>query len=194
MTKTFNAVNTATEILTDLFELKVSNGIKVQVGEKDGALREIEINSGFKGYDAVRKSINRQTEKFFDKDCVIKVGDLIVNFKGGKFSNELLKMLERTTTEFFNGGDYLNEDANFKYNLQVVKLAFLNKNITIIDLLPIAAKFTGLSKMQLALLGEALANHENFKAQIENVQNAIKMIAEQNEAEVLELENQITNG
>lgn len=194
MNNKFNAVNTATEILTDLFELKVSNGIKVQVGEKDGVLREIEINQGFKGYDAVRKSINRQTEKFYDKDCVIKIGELTVPFKGGKFSNELLKMLERTTTEYFNGGDYLNEDASFKYNLQVVKLAFLNNNITIVDLLPIAAKFTGLSKMQLALLGEALANHENFKTQVEGLLARIETAKIEAENETLELENQIANG
>jgi hypothetical protein len=189
MQTTFNAVTMAKEIMTALTSIKVSTGVKVEIGKKGGELRIIELKQAFTGYDAVRKSVNRQTEKFYDEDCIIKIGDKSLTFKGGKFSNELLKMLERCTTEFFNGGDHMNADDNFKYNLAVVKLAFLNNSITIVDLLPIAAQFSGLNKKQLALLGGALANHETFQKHLQDVLDGIKLLQEQKQAELLEIEN-----
>lgn len=177
--KSFNPQTAAKEILRDLTRVKTSTGVTVRIGKKRGELRSIVITKSFKGYDAVRKSINRQTEKLYGEDCVLMIGDTAVNFKGGKFSNELLKMLERCTTEFFNGGDHLNEDDNFSKNLSIVKNTFLSPEITIVDLVPLAAQFNGLDKKQLALLGEQLAAHENFAAAIEDYQEMVRLIAEQ---------------
>ena len=177
--RNFNPQNAAKEILRDLTRVKTSTGVTVRIGKKGGELRSIVITKSFTGYDAVRKSINRQTEKLYGEDCVLMIGDTAVNFKGGKFSNELLKMLERCTTEFFNNGDHLNEDENFAKNLTIVKNTFLSPEITIVDLIPLAAQFNGLDKKQLAILGEQLATHENFAAAIEDHQEMVRLIAEQ---------------
>lgn len=176
--KNFNAKTVAKEILKDLAGTKTSTGVTVQIGKKGGELRSIVITKSFKGYDAVRKSINRQTEKLYGEDCVLMIGDVAVTFKGGKFSNELLKMLERCTTEFFNGGDHLNSDDDFTKNLTIVKNTFLNPEITIVDLVPIAAQFQGLDRKELAILGGELANHANFEKAIEDYKEGVRLIAE----------------
>lgn len=173
MKNVFNATKVAKEILTNLVKTKVSTGIKVAIGRKGSELRKIELTKAFRGYDAVRKSINRQTEIYYDEPCIISINGTSMEFKGGKFSNELLKMLERTTTAYYSGGDHINEDENFKRNLQVVKQTFLNQELTIVDLLPIAAQFAQLDKKQTALLGNALAEHGNFKTAIEATEKAI---------------------
>lgn len=178
MNTKFNAKATAKEILKGLTKTKVSTGVTILIGKKGTELRAIEITNSFKGYDAVRKSINRQTEKLYGEDCVLQIGDVSVSFKGGKFSNELLKMLERTTTEYFNQGVYLNEYQDFDKNLTTVKNAFLNPNITIVDLVPIAAQFQGLERKELAILGEELANHANFTKAITDYEAGVLLIEE----------------
>ena len=174
----FNASVLATEIMTNVLTTKTSAGVSVQIGRKNHTLREIILTKAFKGYDAVRKSINRQTEKYFNEDCVIVIGGNRMEFKGGKFSNELLKMLERATTEFFNTGDHINEDANFKANLNIIKTTFLNGDMTIVDLLPIAMKFGGLERKQLALLGEALATNDSFKDAVSDTLAYVETVKE----------------
>lgn len=188
MNTIFNAKATAKEILSNLTTLKVSTGVKVQIGRVGSTMQTIEITNSFKGYDAVRKSINRQTERMYGEDCVLKIGDVTIPFKGGKFSNELLKMLERCTTEYFNNGDFLNEYADFKQNLSLVKNTFISENITIVDLVPIAAQFVGLDRKQLATVGFELANHDNFVVAIEEYREGVRLI-EEAEAKFLEEQN-----
>lgn len=189
MNTTNQMVNTAKKILTGLTSVKVSTGVTVEIGKKGEPLKSITMLTPWRGYDDVRKSINSATDKYYEEDCIVKIGDNSITFKGGKFSNELLKMLEKTTVEYFNNGDFLNKDENFKSKLAVVKLAFLNENITIVDLLPIAAEFQGLSKKNIALLAEALSNHDLFVDHIEQVIEGLRLIREANEAEKLALEN-----
>ena len=177
----FNPKKTAKEILKSLSKVKVSTGIKVLIGKSGTELREFEITKTFKGYDNVRKAINRHTEKYYGDDCVLIIGDSKVTFKGGKFSNELLKMLERCTTEFFYNGDFLNMYDDFDRNLKTVKTVFLNPNITIVDLVPVAAQFSGLDRKEIAILGYELANHENFKTAIDDFTEGLRLIAEADE-------------
>ncbi len=177
----FNAKNTAKEILKSLTKIKVSTGVKLLVGKKGTELKEIELRDTFKGYDNVRKSVNRATEKYYGEDCVLIIGDNKVEFKGGKFSNELLKMLERCTTEFFYNGDYFNIYSDYDVKLKTVKTVFLNPNITIVDLVPIAAQFSGLDKKDVAVLGYELANHENFVKTINDFTEGLRLIAEADE-------------
>lgn len=149
------------------------SGIKVRIGLVGTAGREITLSTAFKGYNKVRQSINRQTEKFYGEKCFISIEGNMLEFEGGKFSNSLLKILERATAEYTSQGDHLNEYSDFKSNLEKVKAGFL-PSISIVDLLPNVIALSTLSKKEIALIGEDIANEVKFTALLKEVANEIE--------------------
>lgn len=137
-------------------------GIEVKIGKKGTAGQTIVLTTAFTGYNKVRQSINRQTEKFYGEDCFIEIEGNRMEFEGGKFSNNLLKILERAVAEYTSGGDHLNEYADFKPNLEKVKAKFL-PNITVVDLLPNVIALADLNKKEVAQVGAYIADEAKFK-------------------------------
>ena len=192
MNTTFSAVNTATEIIKNLTELKVSNGIAIEmgkVGEERGVIRHTTVNAQ-KGYNQIRKGINDDTMHWYDEKCYLTVNGQTMYFLGGKFSNELLKVLELTANKYFVG-HHFDQNDKVKYQNAIVKTAFLSDNITIVDLMPIAAKFSGLSKKEIAQLAIALSEHESFREAVVTLEAKVSEALEAQNAETQLLEKEI---
>lgn len=141
---------------------KEITGIEVKIGKKGTPGRTIVLTTAFTGYNKVRQSINRQTEKFYGETCFIEIEGNRMEFEGGKFSNNLLKILERAVAEYTSGGDHLNEYEDFKPNLEKVKAKFL-PNITVVDLLPNVIALADLDKKEVAQVGAFIADEAKFK-------------------------------
>ena len=136
----------------------------ITVGKVGTSGTTYNLNNALQSYDKIRKAINDSTRKYGENTlCFLQIGDQKTQFKAGKFSSELLKMLKSLTIEFFHNGNFFDEHENLKQERKIVRNIMLPETITIFDLLPIAIKFGKLTIFQGAAMAKTIAKNNDFK-------------------------------